>query len=673
MLTPDQPVLAHKYRLIGQLGAGGMGSVWLARHVDLDSLVAVKLMGKEVAATPAGTERFLREARTAASLRSPHVVQILDYGLHEGVPFIAMELLEGESLAARLARDGRFTNWLLAEHILRQVARAVGRAHDAGIVHRDLKPGNIFLVRNDEEEIVKLLDFGIAKSASPLDAPPSSSTRTGEFLGSPVYASPEQLQASKHLDQRADIWSLGVIAYECFIGTPPFAEDTLVNLVLAVCLQPLPIPSQRGAVPPGFDAWFARACERDVTQRFQTVREASIELRRLVAAACGLPEVAPDTPLQTPFAPPVSLLDEVLAGMPPPAHSGTTVLLRPGAATLRPSPEPHRRLALVMAGLSGLGVLALLLIALRALASRSPTHDRSRETVDVQSLSTTSPAPAVPKELPSTAQASVTEQPAVPLAPAATLAPPDTTEPPEAPAAPSPAVAQPAPSPTASAPPSQPEKPALAPPSSGPATPSDRVPVTAPPWKPAREPQRAASSRRAWLTITASSPAEVLVDGASIGRTPIEDFVIEPGVHEVAFLRDGERSAETLELRAGERKRVSLAPSPETARSSSPAASGDGLDQASVQRTVRNNSPAVRDDCWQRAVGARAPGAPSAARVNVTITVMPSGEVQSVGSSGVPAAYPQLSHCIEEKVSAWKFPGARGETVVNVPFVFVTE
>ena len=641
MLTPDQPVLAHKYRLIGQLGAGGMGSVWLARHVDLDSLVAVKLMGKEVAATPAGAERFLREARTAASLRSPHVVQILDYGLHEGVPFIAMELLEGESLAMRLGRDGRFTNWLLAEHLLRQVARAVGRAHDAGIVHRDLKPGNIFLVRNDEEEIVKLLDFGIAKSASPLDAPPSSSTRTGEFLGSPVYASPEQLQANKHLDQRADIWSLGVIAFECFIGRPPFSEDTLVNLVLAVCLQPLPVPSQHGAVPPGFDAWFARACERDVTQRFQTVREASIELRRLVAAACGLPDVAPDSPLLTPFAPPVSLLDEVLAGMPPPAHSGTTVLQRPGAPAARPSPEPHRRLALVMAGLSGLAVLALVLVALRALASRSPVHHEAVER-DVQSLSTV-PEPAHQVEPP-------------PEAPPPGAVP--------APALETPAAVEPAPIATALPPTAEKPSPALAPAKPAPAAPSERVPVTAPPWKTGRQAQGAASSRRAWLTITSSSPAQVFVDGAPLGRTPLEDVRIAPGVHEVAFVRDGVRSAERVEIRAGEHKRVS--------QDSQPAA-GDGLDQAVVQRTIRSNSPAVRDDCWQPAVSARTPDAPPSARVNVTITVSPSGDVQSVDSAGVPAAYPQLSRCIETKVSAWKFPSARGETVVNVPFVFVTE
>src|SRR5688572_24230878 len=190
MSNPDQPVLAQKYRLIGQLQAGGMGSVWVAEHIHLNSLVAVKLMGREVAATAAGTERFLLEARAAASLRSPHVVQILDYGVHEGTPFIAMELLEGESLGARLQRDGRFQSWEKAELVLRQIARAVAKAHDAGIVHRDLKPSNVFLVRNEEEEIVKLLDFGIAKTTSAkLNVAPGNHTRTGEFLGSPGYSS----------------------------------------------------------------------------------------------------------------------------------------------------------------------------------------------------------------------------------------------------------------------------------------------------------------------------------------------------------------------------------------------------------------------------------------------------------------------------------------------------
>ncbi|HKO89607.1 MAG TPA: serine/threonine-protein kinase, partial [Polyangiaceae bacterium] len=288
MLTPHPPVLAQKYRLIRQLEVGGMGSVWLAEHLHLGSQVAVKLMGREVAATVVGTQRFLREARMAASLRSPNVVQILDYGVHDGTPYIAMELLEGESLAARIDRDGRFQSWERAERVLRQVARAVGRAHDAGIIHRDLKPANVFLVRDEEEELVKLLDFGIAKTTAEQLHVPGAETRTGEFLGSPTYSSPEQLQVSKALDHRADIWSFGVIAHECLLGEPPFVAETLVGLVLDICSNPLPIPSRRGPVPAGFDAWFARACARDVEQRFSDVREASAELRRLISAACSV-------------------------------------------------------------------------------------------------------------------------------------------------------------------------------------------------------------------------------------------------------------------------------------------------------------------------------------------------------------------------------------------------
>jgi len=326
MLTTDPPVLAQKYRLIRQLEVGGMASVWLAEHVHLGSLVAVKLMGREVAATAIGTQRFLREARTAASLRSPNVVQILDYGVHDGTPFIAMELLEGESLAARIDRDGRFQSWERAEGVLRHVARAVGRAHDAGIIHRDLKPANIFLVRDEEEEVVKLLDFGIAKTTLEQLNVPGAETRTGEFLGSPTYSSPEQLQVSKTLDHRTDIWSFGVIAYECLLGDPPFVAETLVGLVLEICSHPLPIPSQRGTVPAGFDAWFARACARDVGQRFPDVREASAELRRLVAAACAVPaspsEVPPapaaSRPSPSPPAPPTSS-----AWPPPPAPDAT--------------------------------------------------------------------------------------------------------------------------------------------------------------------------------------------------------------------------------------------------------------------------------------------------------------------------------------------------------------
>ena len=166
MEQPGQHVvLAGKYRLIRQLGKGGMGSVWYAEHLALESPVAIKLIDPEIANNPEALSRFFREAKAAASLRSPHVVQILDHGVDGDTPYIAMEVLEGESLATRLDRTKRLSP-AETSRIVTQVARALARAHEASIVHRDLKPENVFLVRNDEEEIAKVLDFGIAKSTS---------------------------------------------------------------------------------------------------------------------------------------------------------------------------------------------------------------------------------------------------------------------------------------------------------------------------------------------------------------------------------------------------------------------------------------------------------------------------------------------------------------------------
>jgi eukaryotic-like serine/threonine-protein kinase len=275
-----QQVLSGKYRLERELGRGGMGSVWLAQHLTLRSPVAIKLIDPEIATNHEALSRFLREAQAAASLRSPHVVQILDHGVDDGVPFIVMELLDGESLAARLERLRRLSPPDTA-HLMTQVGRAMTKAHEAGIVHRDLKPDNIFLVRNDEEEIAKVLDFGVAKSHTHGVGAVSSATRTGSVLGTPYYMSPEQAEGSKSVDHRTDIWAMGVIAWECLLGARPFEAETLGGLLLAICARDMPTPSRCGPVPAGFDAWFARACSRDVSQRFVSAKEAASELRHV--------------------------------------------------------------------------------------------------------------------------------------------------------------------------------------------------------------------------------------------------------------------------------------------------------------------------------------------------------------------------------------------------------
>ena len=277
-------VLAGKYQLLHRLGQGGMGSVWLASHLTLHSPVAIKLMDPAIATNPEALARFLREARAAATLRSPHVVQILDHGVDGATPYIAMELLEGESLADRLRRLGQLPPVATAR-VMTHISRAVARAHEAGIVHRDLKPHNIFLVENDDEEMAKVLDFGIAKTTlDGLGPSVVAETRTGALMGTLHYMSPEQAEGMKTVDFRTDIWAMGVIAYECLLGKRPFEGETVGMMVLAICSREPPIPSAEGKVPAGFDRWFARTCARAPHERWPSARDAAAELRRLCEA-----------------------------------------------------------------------------------------------------------------------------------------------------------------------------------------------------------------------------------------------------------------------------------------------------------------------------------------------------------------------------------------------------
>src|SRR5690349_20932604 len=230
-------VIAGKYRLVRALARGGMGAVWQAHHLQLDIPVAIKFVDASMTAAADARTRFEREARAAALLRSPHVVQILDHGVDGGMHYIVMELLEGENLGDRLYRDRRLTI-PDAANIALQVLKALRRAHDAGIVHRDLKPTNIFLAQIDDEEIVKVLDFGIAKTT--LGAGTNDVTKTGMILGSPSYMSPEQARDIKSVDHRADLWSLGVILFRALTGEMIFHAETNVDLMLKLCTEEVP-------------------------------------------------------------------------------------------------------------------------------------------------------------------------------------------------------------------------------------------------------------------------------------------------------------------------------------------------------------------------------------------------------------------------------------------------
>ncbi|MFO0669760.1 MAG: serine/threonine-protein kinase [Polyangiaceae bacterium] len=281
---PVGQVLVGKYRVTREIGRGGMAAVYEAEHLALGKKVAVKVLASELSASTIVIERFFREARAAASIKSPFIVDIYDSGrLEDGRPFICMEMLDGESLYDRMARI-RIIDVETTLRVITHCAKALSKAHAAGIVHRDLKPENIFLTRNEDgDETTKLLDFGLAKFYAPVDSPDQKSarlTREGAVFGTPAYMSPEQVKGQGSVDHRADLWALGCMAFECLIGRPVWNTDQGVAMTFAaIATHPLPVPSQiRPDLPKAFDNWFFHALERDPDKRFQTAKELAAAL-----------------------------------------------------------------------------------------------------------------------------------------------------------------------------------------------------------------------------------------------------------------------------------------------------------------------------------------------------------------------------------------------------------
>jgi serine/threonine-protein kinase len=290
-------LIAGKYRLERLVGRGGMGSVWAARNEQLGMLVALKFIDSIDGTEGADArQRFEREAKAAAQIRSPHVAQIIDHGVDGDRPFIAMELLEGEDLGERLRREGRLSVPAMAR-ILGQAAKALRRAHEAGIIHRDLKPGNIFLARFDDDELVKLLDFGVAKMQGhgAIEAP--LATQTGIVFGSPSYMSPEQARGQKNLDHRSDLWSLAVIVFRAITGVKPFQAAAIGDLVVKLCIDPLPVATAIAPdLPPEIDRFFERAFARDPQKRFGSAVEMAAAFEAIAAYAPAIVARAPGPP-----------------------------------------------------------------------------------------------------------------------------------------------------------------------------------------------------------------------------------------------------------------------------------------------------------------------------------------------------------------------------------------
>jgi serine/threonine-protein kinase len=454
-------VLAGKYRVERVLGMGGMGVVVAATHLDLHELRAIKLMLPTALENAEAVERFMREARAAARLRSEHVAKVHDVGhLENGAPYMVMEYLSGADLGQVLKQRGPLPAHEAALYAI-QVCSALAEAHSSGVIHRDLKPANLFLSqRPDGTPCIKVLDFGISKVTGA--GSDFEMTKTHAVLGSPQYMSPEQMRSSRSVDARTDIWSLGVILYKLVTGKAPFRGQNITELISAVLEGAPPAPSTRCAgLPLGLDDVIARCLARKPEGRYGSVNELAAALLPFAPAGAGaavdpmarlLASVAPETRAR---------LDSVLTTSTPPLRFPSSGMISsatpaPGVTSLQPpAGEPTQaswgktssarssRSRVVIALAAALGICGVLALVIRGVLGRDqpPAEADAAPAIAVLSAApaVTAPAPRVEPAAP---------QPTASAEPVASAAPRPTTT------APAPATARPiatAPRPTAPA------------------------------------------------------------------------------------------------------------------------------------------------------------------------------------------------------------------------------
>lgn len=488
-MTAADTVLGGRYRLTSPIAAGGMGEVWRADDRLLGREVAIKLLGRHVAGDSSFRDRFRSEARITAALTDPGIAQVFDYGETDGLAYLVMELVRGEPLSAILARNGALGPEVTLD-LVQQAARGLHAAHRAGVIHRDVKPGNLLVTEAGQ---VKITDFGIARA---LEAAPL--TATGTVLGTAAYVSPEQASGVT-LTPQSDVYSLGVVAYECLAGQPPFRAETQVALALRhINDTPPPLP---GTVPAPVAALVMSMLAKDPAARPQTGPQLLDRVRALrealastagtasatavlgsltdpqgfAAAAGGSagPAVSPGAGLTTPLGQGTARADATtpLGPAPVPPRPVTTRTGGPDTRTRRPGGVNGRRrrpvaLLLATAGCAaavGIGILAF-------------TADRSEEAPPGtgETAASASPTPSPSRTRPSRSATPRTHRPVPPAASAEPSVVPSATV---SRSAPSTRTPTPAPSPT---PPSTPTSTPATEPSETP-LPSDAPADTSPP------------------------------------------------------------------------------------------------------------------------------------------------------------------------------------------------
>lgn len=407
-------IFAHRYTISKCVAAGGMGAVYEARHTETERRVALKVMLPHFVSNADLRDRFKREAKITANIGSEFIVEVLDAGVDEEteMPFLVMEYLEGTDLAGEVESKGPLDPELAVTY-LHQAAMALQRTHAASIVHRDLKPENLFLTKRDDgSPRVKILDFGISKVIE------SARTNATQTLGTPLYMAPEQFGGK--VSPSCDIYALGMIAYTLLVGvaywTPDDAEDdsvfALAGRVMGGVTEPASEHASRRGVtlPPGFDAWFAKACHRDPKERFT----GAVELVNALAEACGVPSPARGRLSSLPGDTGRQQVDR-------PTPAATNMALAADASSTGPARAPKRMLPVAIGG----GVLAVAAIAaVVVLGTRKdpPAGGLAQPEPSVTVPATTVSAPAV------TTPAAVAVQPPE-AQPSASVAAPSTAAP----------------------------------------------------------------------------------------------------------------------------------------------------------------------------------------------------------------------------------------------------